>query len=123
MQRPRRVTEALIRAIYATRLQTFEADSRPADALKLFSTEIFPRYRDLYKSSSGLSGDEVDASFLLVALADEPARSERANAVVGEDRPVHAAFRGGERSLCVARTEPVDGGRARSVSDPTGGRL
>ena len=28
-----------------------------------------------------------------------------------EDKPVHAAFRGGERSLGLARTEPVDGER------------
>lgn len=81
MPRPRRVTEALIGAVYGSRLQEFEEGQRAAAALDRFRLEILPRFRDLYRSSASLSGYEVDVSFMLAALASVPARRDAAEAI------------------------------------------
>lgn len=90
MARPRRVTEALIRAVYAVQLQEFEDGMRAAEAVGRFQSEVFPRFRNLYRSRAGLSGYEVDASFLLAAAASNIPRQDIAEAIVAtyhEDSP------------------------------------
>ncbi len=82
MRRPRRVTEALIQAVYNTELVVFETDGRPADALQYFKEGIAPHYGDLYRSRAGLSGFEVEASFFLAALAGSPARLDQADSIL-----------------------------------------
>jgi len=82
MPRPRRVTEALIRAVYAVQLREFEDGERASEALARFRTEVFVQYRELFRSYAGLSGYEVDASFLLVSAASEPPRQELAQAIL-----------------------------------------
>ncbi len=82
MPRPRRVTEALIGAVYRSCLQEFEVGRDAADAIGYFRSDILPRFRDLYRSRAGLSGYEVDVSFLLAALASAPARLVAAEAVL-----------------------------------------
>ncbi len=82
MHRPRRVTEALVQAVYRALLQGFEDSGRVADAIDYFRSELLPRYSDLYRSRVGLSGFEVDASFLLVAVAADPPRREQADAIL-----------------------------------------
>jgi hypothetical protein len=72
--RPRRVTEAVIRALYEARLREFEHGARAADACELFRSEIFPQFRDLFRTYAGLSGYEVDASFLLASSVSETPR-------------------------------------------------
>jgi hypothetical protein len=74
--RPRRVTEALIHAVYATQLQQFEEDGRAKEAVDYFRSHILDRFRDLYKSRANISGYEIDASFLLAAAASTPGRPE-----------------------------------------------
>ena len=54
--RPRRVTEALIRAVYGSRLRGFEEANRPNEAFARFRSEIFERFRDLYKTRARLTG-------------------------------------------------------------------
>jgi len=76
MARPRRVTEALIRAVYAARLREFEDGSRITEARELFRSEIFPQFRDLFRTYAGLSGYEIDAGFLLASSASETPRHE-----------------------------------------------
>jgi hypothetical protein len=83
MNRPRRVTEALIRAVYNLRLVEFEAENRAAEAVERFRVDILPRYRDIYKSRAGLSGYETDASFMMVAVTSEPPRREIAEGIFG----------------------------------------
>lgn len=82
MPRPRRVTEALIRAAYAVQLQEFEDGMRAAEAVDRFRSEVFPKFRDLYKSRAGLSGYAVDASFLLAAAISTAPRQDIAEAIL-----------------------------------------
>jgi hypothetical protein len=81
MNRPRRVTEALIRAVYNVRLVEFEARNLAAVAAERFRIDIFPRYRNIYKSRAGLSGYEIDASFMMVAVTSDPPHREIAEAI------------------------------------------
>jgi hypothetical protein len=80
--RPRRVTEALIRAVYCSRLRGFEEDNRPNEAFTCFRSEIFDRFRDLFKTRASLAGWEIDASFLLVAAQSHEGRREAVNAIL-----------------------------------------
>lgn len=80
--RPRRVTEALIRAVYCSRLRGLEEENRPNEAFTRFRSEIFERFRDLYKTRASLTGWEVDASFLFVAIQSHEGRQEVVNAIL-----------------------------------------
>ncbi len=81
IQRPIRVTECLIRAVYITQLQVFEEQFSPASARTRFS-HLYEQYQDLYKTRSKLKGDEIDVSFLLAALVAKPVRSDVANSIL-----------------------------------------
>jgi hypothetical protein len=70
MVRPRRVTEALIRAVYFTYLAEFEQGERGQAAIDHFRSEVFDRFRSLYQSRANISGFEIDASFLMAAACD-----------------------------------------------------
>jgi hypothetical protein len=76
MVRPRRVTEALVRAVYFSRLQEFEQGNRAFDAIERFRSELFTRFRDLYRTKASISGYEVDASFLMAAAVATPSHPE-----------------------------------------------
>lgn len=87
MSRPRRVTEALINAVYESRLREFEEGNRASEAVQRFRSEIFPRYQTLYRSRATLSGFKVDASFLFAAGASTPARPEVAGEILANYPP------------------------------------
>jgi hypothetical protein len=87
MPRPRRVTEALIQATYAVRLREFEEGERASEALARFRAEVVPHYSELFRAHAGLSGYEVDASFLLASAASEPPRRELAQAILQRHTP------------------------------------
>lgn len=90
--RPRRVTEALIRGVYAVRLQQFEEAGRVAQALEYFRSEILPRFRDLYKTQANISGYEIDASFLLAAVASSSGRLENLETTLAKYEPSSKQF-------------------------------
>ena len=119
MPRPRRVTEALIVAVYRSCLQKFEVGRHASDAIDRFRSDILPRFRDLYRSRAGLACYEVDVSFLLAALASAPARLVAAEAVLErypsgsshrEYLTVLAAF--GEAPVRLAESDPLAEARA-----------
>ena len=108
VQRPLRVTESLIRAVYITQLQSFEDDFLPQEGLAGF-VKIYDRFRDLYKVRLAIKGDEIDASFLLGAIAADPVRSELAKTILAtasSDSP-HARYLSALGSLLPASIEPV----------------
>jgi hypothetical protein len=72
IDRPRRVTEALIRAVYAVHLHEFEHGKRVRDALERFVSQVLPTFGSLYRSRALLGGFAVDASFALAAAATQP---------------------------------------------------
>lgn len=82
LPRPRGVTEAIIRAIYHSRLAALVEASRPIEALELFRSRIFDRFRGLYRSRANLSGFAVDVSFVMVAVVAEPPQREVAAAIL-----------------------------------------
>ncbi|HJQ12900.1 MAG TPA: protein DpdD [Gemmatimonadaceae bacterium] len=71
---PRRVTEALIRAVYAVHLQEFEQGRQIREALERFMSRVLPTFGSLYRSRALLGGFAVDASFALAAAATQPAQ-------------------------------------------------
>src|SRR5207247_490821 len=79
-----RVTEALICAVYASMLQRFQDERRAIDAVKCFRSEVFPRFHDLYRTSAGLTGYEVDASFLIASAASFDPRPELAQSILAK---------------------------------------
>ena len=81
LPRPRRVTEDLVRAVYAGELRQFEEGSRAEEAVATFRSGVLPRYAELYASRAGLAGFEVDVSFTLAAIVSE-ARSSEIDAII-----------------------------------------
>jgi hypothetical protein len=109
MPRPRRVTEALISAVYASRLREFEDDGRAAEAVQRFHSEIYPRFCDLYRSRSMVSGYDADVSFMLAAGASASAESDVAHSIV-EAYPPNSRSR--EYLMAIAGFIPEPRGRA-----------
>jgi hypothetical protein len=90
--KPRRVTEALIRAVYSIHLKEFEDNGGAEAALDRFRSEVWPRFRNLYQTRASLFGFEVDASFLMAA-ARAPGSPEIGREVLrgyAPDSPAHA---------------------------------
>ncbi len=87
MVRPRRVTEVLVRAVYAARLREFEDGNRAAAAIERFRAEVFNRFRDLYRTRGNISGYEIDASFLMAAAVSTPSHAEIAQPILAAYPP------------------------------------
>lgn len=102
--RPRRVTESLVRAVYCSRLRGFEEENQPAEAVAHFRSEIFDRFRDLYKTRASLAGWEVDASFLMAGAQLHEGRKEAIKATL-ERYPAGSAQRAYLEAI-VERIEP-----------------
>lgn len=114
MARPRRVTEAIVRAVYSVRLQEFEEGARAVEARERFRSELFPLFRDLFRSRAGLSGYEVDASFLLASSVSDPPRHDLAQAILAgyaEDAPGRSYL----AALAALVSEPA---ATQAVADP-----
>ncbi|WP_437763389.1 protein DpdD [Sorangium sp. So ce281] len=93
LRRPRRVTEALVQAVYNGLLHEFEMRAYPVGAVQRFRAEVLPRFRGLYRARAGLSGHEVEASFLLLAIASDPPRPELVDTILSaqpESAPTRA---------------------------------
>ena len=73
-RRPRRVTEAIISAVYHVHLVNYVAAAEAEAAVTQFRAEVAPRFSSLYGTQDGLNGFEVAASFLVAAIAAEPQR-------------------------------------------------
>ena len=73
IQRPLRVTESLIRAIYHVKLEHFEETGDPNAAVEAFRP-IFDTFSDLYRFRGKMASPEVDVSFLLSGVVN-PAQS------------------------------------------------
>ena len=69
IQRPIRVTEALVKAVYNVNLKTFEESSDAEGALAAFRP-IFNSFSDLYRFRGKMDAPEVDASFLLAGAVN-----------------------------------------------------
>ncbi|MFL6450922.1 MAG: protein DpdD [Bryobacteraceae bacterium] len=86
-RRPRRVTEAIIFAVYHVHLADYVAAAQAEAAVRHFKTEIAPRFSSLYGARDGLDGFEVTASFLVSAIAAEPQRVALAESLLAV-RPI-----------------------------------
>lgn len=109
MVRPRRVTEALVRAVYAARLREFEEGSRAEEAVERFRVEIFDRFRDLYRTQGNISGYEIDASFLMAAVVSTPSRPEIAQPTLAAYPPesVHRPYLSALAELIPSAPAPI----------------
>jgi hypothetical protein len=83
IRRPYRVTEAIITAVYVTELEPFERSLDALHAVEHFSSEVRPRFGELFRSYRGLAGDAVTASFVLAALTNTPPDPELAATIIG----------------------------------------
>ncbi len=114
MPRPRRVTEAMIRAVYSVRLREFEDGARAVEARERFRSELLPQFRDLFRSRAGLSGYEIDASFLLASSASDAPRHDLAQTILAgypEDAPGRAYL----AALAALVSEPA---ATQATADP-----
>lgn len=118
-QRPARVTEALIRAVYVRDLQAFESANDPRGALEYFAMVVRPRFGRLWQSLAGLDGPSVVKSFLLEAAAAETPRAELRDRLLERypsnrrDRPYVEALAGLTPATSTVRkagpSSPLDG--------------
>ena len=90
IQRPVRVTEALIKAVYNTQLQAFESDFRTEEAVRKFAA-VYERFSMLYKTKARMAGTEIDASFILAAIITAPSRNNIADEILAHNLQVQSA--------------------------------
>lgn len=74
LTRPRRVTQALIRALYARDLQHFELTGDAQGAVARFRESIWPRWSVLFRVRQGMDAPEALKCFMMVAAVATPAR-------------------------------------------------
>ncbi len=75
LARPRRVTRALVRALYVREVARFEQSADAVGAARHFASSVWPRFAGLFRTRAGLDGAEVDKCFLLAAGAASPPRT------------------------------------------------
>jgi hypothetical protein len=75
LPRPRRVTQALLRALYARHLRTFEDSGDAKGAIERFK-QLWLAYPGLFRTRHGMDAPEVSRCFMMVAAVAEPARPE-----------------------------------------------
>lgn len=93
MRRPRRVTEALVQAIYAVHLAGFEHERQAASAVAVFRSQVLPTFGSLFETRAGLQSNEADVSFALKAAALDPPQRTLVDAILAEHPatdPMHA---------------------------------
>ncbi|MCB9759489.1 MAG: hypothetical protein H6739_06585 [Alphaproteobacteria bacterium] len=71
LHRPRRVTQALLRALYRWKLVDFERGGRTQEALACFRTEVYPRFKALLDSRTAMPAAEVAKLFMLKAAEEQ----------------------------------------------------
>lgn len=76
LARPRRVTRALIRALFARELQPFEDSNDPAGAIARFEEKLWPAYPELFRTHRGMEVPEVTRCFMMLAAVARPRRPE-----------------------------------------------
>jgi hypothetical protein len=72
VRRPLAVTDALLKAVYCTKLQHFEDDNAPGSAVTYFQEVVFPHYSNLFTVRAGSQISEVLKLFMLLAVAGKP---------------------------------------------------
>ncbi len=72
VRRPFAVTQALLKAVYRTKLQHFEDDNAPGSAVTYFQEVVFPHYSNLFTVRAGSQVPEVLKLFMLLAVAGKP---------------------------------------------------
>jgi hypothetical protein len=73
LSRPRRVTQALIRAYYARNLRSFEETSDAAGAVRYFG-KTWEACGSLFRTHQGMAAPEVSHCFMMVAAVAQPPR-------------------------------------------------
>jgi hypothetical protein len=84
IRRPRRVTEAIISAVFNTYLAEFVPDAQASAAIDRFRAEVAPRFSSLYWSKEGLRGLDVAVSFMVSAVASDPQRFAVAESILAD---------------------------------------
>lgn len=74
--RPSRVTQALLRAVYWSKLAPVEAATDAAQAVEHFREHVWPAYRGLFSTRVGTTGREAEVCFVLRAVAISPQQPE-----------------------------------------------
>ena len=84
IRRPRRVTEAIISAVYNVYFAGFASGGDASAAVECFRSEVEPRFSVLYAAREGLRGAEVSVSFMISAVGSEPQRTTLARSILAE---------------------------------------
>jgi hypothetical protein len=73
VRRPFSVSQALVGAVYHEEVAPFESLDDPASTAGRFTEEVLPRFAPLYTMRAGMRTVEALKSFMLVAVAADPA--------------------------------------------------
>ena len=90
IQRPLRVTEALVKAAYTVKLKGFEEKNDPEGALTAFRS-VYQAFSDIYRFRGKIDGPEVDASFLLSATVNTSQNPAIAAEIIDKAEQRHAS--------------------------------
>jgi hypothetical protein len=84
-RRPRRVSEAILRAVYATTLASYESTRDPAGAIKRFREDVYVDYAPLLATRKAYECSEADALFVMRAVSVAKNRQEALGALAAID--------------------------------------
>jgi hypothetical protein len=85
-RRPRRVSQAILRAVYATKLASYESVGDSVGAVRCFRDEVYGQYGALLATRTAYSCPEADALFVLRAVNDARTRSDAVGALAKAGR-------------------------------------
>ncbi|WP_199741794.1 protein DpdD [Corallococcus sp. CA047B] len=82
LTRPRRVTQALIRALYARELQHFESIGDASGAIAQFKEKVLQPWPALFRTWHGMDASEVVKCFMMLAATTSPSRLQLRDALL-----------------------------------------
>ena len=88
-RRPRRVSQAILRAVYATSLASYESNGDAAGALGQFRNVVYPDYAPLLGTRTAYQCWEADAFFLMHAVSEAETSDDVRGALTGIDEDAH----------------------------------
>jgi Arc/MetJ family transcription regulator len=90
IQRPLRVTEALVKTAYSVKLKGFEENNDPEGAIEAFKP-VYQAFSDIYRFRGKMDSPEVDASFLLSAAVNTSQNPAIAAEIIDKAEQRHAS--------------------------------
>ncbi len=82
LRRPKGITDALLEAVYHSKVRNFEQSADHAEILTYYKENILPKYPSLFLSRSALRSSESLKLFILHDLCETPPNLEKATQII-----------------------------------------